>query len=224
MQTIPRLASHRRTGRPARAGWLNGRLVVAGVFGLISVDRRSRRFRTLRAGSEQSRAGPKETAMRIRKAFSLVLLPVALLPALTARAAPDDASRFIAVDAAVSAAPTPAPPAPSTPVALADSAATAPAAVAAMPATGAATAHDDSFGAAMTPDQLDEHRGGDALIGQNYLTGAVSDNVANRVSTGSNSIADGSFANSSGLPTVIQNTGANVLIQNATVLNVHFGN
>ncbi|EKS9798705.1 hypothetical protein QDD76_002125 [Burkholderia cepacia] len=76
----------------------------------------------------------------------------------------------------------------------------------------------------MTPDQLDEHRGGDALIGQNYLTGAVADNVANRVSTGSNAITDGSFANASGLPTVIQNTGANVLIQNATVLNVRFGN
>ncbi|MGU7771950.1 hypothetical protein ACV229_17495 [Burkholderia sp. MR1-5-21] len=189
--------------------------------GLISVDRRSRRFRTLRAGFEQSRAGPKETAMRIRKAFSLVLLPAALLPGLTARAAPDDTSRSIAVDAAVSAAPTPA---PSPPVALANGAASAPAAIAALPATGAATAHDDSFGAAMTPDQLDAHRGGDALIGQNYLTGAVSDNVANRISTGSNSIADGSFANSSGLPTVIQNTGANVLIQNATVLNVRFGN
>ncbi|AZQ56529.1 hypothetical protein D5R55_28825 [Burkholderia cenocepacia] len=76
----------------------------------------------------------------------------------------------------------------------------------------------------MTPDQLDEHRGGDVLIGQNYLTGTVAENVANRVSTGSNSITDGSFANASGLPTVIQNTGANVLIQNATVLNVRFGN
>ncbi|KVN28500.1 hypothetical protein WJ63_12160 [Burkholderia pyrrocinia] len=150
--------------------------------------------------------------MRIRQAFSLVLLPAALLPGLTARAAPDDASRSIAVEAADGAASTPAP----------STAAAAP--IAAMPSTGAAAAHDDSFGVAMSPDQLDEHRGGDALIGQNYLTGAVSDNVANRISTGSNSIADGSFANSSGLPTVIQNTGANVLIQNATVLNVRFGN
>jgi len=76
----------------------------------------------------------------------------------------------------------------------------------------------------MSVEQLDAHRGGDALIGQNYLTGSVSDNIASRVSTGSNAITDGSFANSSGLPTVIQNTGANVLIQNATVLNVRFGN
>jgi len=56
------------------------------------------------------------------------------------------------------------------------------------------------------------------------LNGTLSDNVANKVSTGSNTISDGSFASSSGLPTVIQNTGANVLIQNATVLNVRFGN
>ncbi|KVO17427.1 hypothetical protein WK11_22845 [Burkholderia ubonensis] len=151
--------------------------------------------------------------MRIRKAFSLMLLPAVLLPGLTARAAPDASGT--GVDAGVSAAPTSA---PSTSVERPDSGAAAAA------ATGAPAVHDDSLGVAMTPDQLDQHRGGDALIGQNYLTGAVSDNVANRVSTGSNSIADGSFANSSGLPTVIQNTGANVLIQNATVLNVRFGN
>jgi len=76
----------------------------------------------------------------------------------------------------------------------------------------------------MTAEQLDEHRGGDALIGQNDLTGRVANNTANRVETGSNSISQGSFASASGLPTVIQNSGANVLIQNATVLNVRFGN
>jgi hypothetical protein len=89
------------------------------------------------------------------------------------------------------------------------------------PATAAATS---GFGVAMTADQLDERRGGDALVGQNFLTGAVTDNLASRVQTGSNTISEGSFASSSGLPTVIQNTGANVLIQNATVLNVRFGN
>ncbi|KVD72618.1 hypothetical protein WS62_09600 [Burkholderia sp. ABCPW 14] len=159
--------------------------------------------------------------MRVRKAFSLAILPaVLLLPGLTAQAAPDE-SRSIAMDAPVRAASSSA---PSAPVALVDGAVLATAAVVAPPAAGAATAHEDSFGVAMTPEQLDEHRGGDALVGQNYLTGVVSDNTASRVSTGSNSIADGSFANSSGLPTVIQNTGANVLIQNATVLNVRFGN
>ncbi|WP_322047373.1 hypothetical protein [Paraburkholderia sp. J67] len=84
--------------------------------------------------------------------------------------------------------------------------------------------NDASFGVALNSDRLDGLRGGDALIGQNFLNGTVADNVANRVVTGSNTISDGSFANSSGLPTVIQNTGSNVLIQNATVLNVRFGN
>lgn len=91
-------------------------------------------------------------------------------------------------------------------------------------ATPAAPAGNSEFGVAMTADQLDQRRAGDALIGQNYLTGSVADNTASRVQTGSNTISEGSFANSSGLPTVIQNTGANVLIQNATVLNVRFGN
>jgi hypothetical protein len=82
---------------------------------------------------------------------------------------------------------------------------------------------DARFGIAMSAAQLDAHRGGDALIGQNDLTGSLTNTSANRVVTGSNSISQGSFSNASGLPTVIQNSGANVLIQNATVLNVRFG-
>lgn len=91
-------------------------------------------------------------------------------------------------------------------------------------ATVSADTQPPAFGVAMTDEQLDERRGGDALVGQNFLTGTVAENVASKVVTGSNTISDGSFASSSGLPTVIQNTGANVLIQNATVLNVRFGN
>jgi hypothetical protein len=87
-------------------------------------------------------------------------------------------------------------------------------------------AQSDSFGVAVAigPEELDSHRGGDALISNMTLTGSVADNIANKVATGSNSINEGSFANASGLPTVIQNSGANVLIQNATILNVRFGN
>ena len=55
------------------------------------------------------------------------------------------------------------------------------------------------------------------------LRGTVANNTARNVDTGSNVIAGGSFSNASGLPTVIQNTGANVLIQNATIVNVRFG-
>jgi hypothetical protein len=42
------------------------------------------------------------------------------------------------------------------------------------------------------------------------------------VLTGNNTITEGSFSNASGLPMVIQNTGANVLIQNATIVNIQF--
>ena len=66
--------------------------------------------------------------------------------------------------------------------------------------------------------------GGDEDIVTNviHVTGEVTDNAATNVVTGHNSINEGSFANSSGLTTVVQNTGANVLIQNATIVNVQF--
>jgi hypothetical protein len=38
--------------------------------------------------------------------------------------------------------------------------------------------------------------------------------------TGNNSIADAAFSGASGLATVIQNSGNNVIIQNGTVLNL----
>ena len=40
------------------------------------------------------------------------------------------------------------------------------------------------------------------------------------LATGSNVIADGAFSGASGLPMVIQNSGNNVLIQSATIVNV----
>lgn len=82
------------------------------------------------------------------------------------------------------------------------------------------------FGAtarAVSSDKLDGVRGGaETVVNDMTLHGTVADNAAINVRSGSNAIADGSFANSAGLPTVIQNTGSNVLIQNATILNVQF--
>lgn len=52
------------------------------------------------------------------------------------------------------------------------------------------------------------------------LGGVVGANSASNVSTGGNLITNGAFSNMSGLPVVIQNSGANVLIQNATVINL----
>ncbi|MGT2474697.1 hypothetical protein [Paraburkholderia terrae] len=82
---------------------------------------------------------------------------------------------------------------------------------------------DATFGVAMSAEQLDAHRGGEAVFNDMNLRGTVANNTARNVDTGSNMITGGSFSNASGLPTVIQNTGANVLIQNATIVNVRFG-
>jgi len=71
--------------------------------------------------------------------------------------------------------------------------------------------------------QLDESRGGADLVKNDMqLSATVANNSATHVISGNNSIADGAFANMSGLPMVIQNSGSNVLIQNATIINVQF--
>lgn len=77
------------------------------------------------------------------------------------------------------------------------------------------------FGAGLVGDQLEGYRGGFDLVKNDMqLNGTVADNSARYFTTGSNSIADGSFSSMSGLPIVIQNSGANVLIQNATIFNL----
>lgn len=63
-------------------------------------------------------------------------------------------------------------------------------------------------------------RGGDAGFSATHLGGSVSGNQASNVVTGSNTVSDGAFAGASGVATVIQNSGNNVLIQNATVVNL----
>lgn len=81
-----------------------------------------------------------------------------------------------------------------------------------------------SLGQPVSIESLDSQRGGDEDIVTNviHVTGEVTDNAATNVVTGHNSINEGSFANASGLTTVVQNTGANVLIQSATIVNVQF--
>lgn len=94
----------------------------------------------------------------------------------------------------------------------------------AVPAPGAPAIAADREAAfvAMPADEetLSASRGGAQTWNEATLTGTTADNYARNVTTGSNSIGGGSFENMSGLPVVIQNTGANVLIQNALVLNV----
>jgi hypothetical protein len=76
-------------------------------------------------------------------------------------------------------------------------------------------------GAAAADDLLDSARGGsERTTITTTLNGTVEGNSATGVTTGSNVIQSGSFANMAGIPIVVQNTGANVLIQNATTINL----
>jgi hypothetical protein len=78
-----------------------------------------------------------------------------------------------------------------------------------------------ALGAPADDNLLARARGGsDQTIIDTRLNGAVAGNTATNVSTGWNVIQGGSFANMSGIAIVVQNSGANVLIQNATVINL----
>lgn len=79
----------------------------------------------------------------------------------------------------------------------------------------------EGFGKPAQESTLARSRGGtDTVSTTATLGGNVANNTAIHVVTGSNFIDNGSFANMNGLPMVIQNSGANVLIQNATVINL----
>lgn len=82
----------------------------------------------------------------------------------------------------------------------------------------------DIFGAVAVDSQdLAISRGGaelDLTLGEAKALGAVDGNSASHLRTGNNYISDGSLAGAAGLSTVVQNSGNNVLIQNATVINL----
>jgi hypothetical protein len=83
----------------------------------------------------------------------------------------------------------------------------------------------DGFGPAIKTSQLAKLSGGTNIsttTNTMTLNGTVSNNTDVDVMTGLNSIAGGSLAGSAGIPMVIQNSGDNVLIQNATIVNVQF--
>jgi hypothetical protein len=77
------------------------------------------------------------------------------------------------------------------------------------------------FTKALPSTALDRFRGGSEVHILDIQTdGVVNDNVAHDLTTGHNYISDGSFSGASGFPTVIQNSGNNVLIQNSTNINL----
>lgn len=83
------------------------------------------------------------------------------------------------------------------------------------------TAFSADIGTSIDVAVLDSYRAGANNVHNRILSaGTVENNTATHVITGTNSITGGAFANASGLPIVIQNSGANVLIQNATIINV----
>jgi hypothetical protein len=77
------------------------------------------------------------------------------------------------------------------------------------------------FGAPLDDAALGDLRGGtDTTVNDMRLSGTTAANTAIDVMTGTNTIGTGAFSAMSGIPIVIQNTGANVLIQNAVILNL----
>jgi hypothetical protein len=77
------------------------------------------------------------------------------------------------------------------------------------------------WGEAAAVERLDRTTGKDDTIHtEAVLGGTVGNNTAVNTVSGNNIIDSGSFANAQGLPMVIQNSGSNVLIQNATVINL----
>jgi hypothetical protein len=81
------------------------------------------------------------------------------------------------------------------------------------------------MGPSMSPESLDQYRGGAAvnsIKSEAISNGLLQDATATNVAAGNNTITEGAFSNSVGLPIVIQNSGANVLIQNSTIVNVQF--
>lgn len=82
----------------------------------------------------------------------------------------------------------------------------------------------NSLGAPVGVARLQTMRGGEEKPGSIIIIdGKVEDNTADNVTGGSNIINGGSFGGASGINTIIQNSGTNVLIQSATVVNVNFG-
>lgn len=83
---------------------------------------------------------------------------------------------------------------------------------------------DTAFGG-LRPIELDdlaEQRGGTETLvfNENWLEGSLRDNRAVNVQSGSNLISDGAFNSAAGVVTAIQNSGSNVLLQSATIINV----
>ncbi|MGR5065074.1 carbon storage regulator [Photobacterium sp. DNB22_13_2] len=93
------------------------------------------------------------------------------------------------------------------------------------------TAAADELDILTSSEQLSEEfmthsRGGEYeleseyLLAQSEMYGSVEGNSAYNTTSGSNVLNGGALSDSSGVYNIVQNTGSNVLIQNATVINL----
>lgn len=79
----------------------------------------------------------------------------------------------------------------------------------------------NALGAPVSDHTLAHYRGGHLIqISDANLSAELSNNQAYFNSNSGNSISGNAFQGASGIPTVVQNSGNNVIIQSATVLNV----
>lgn len=87
---------------------------------------------------------------------------------------------------------------------------------------------DMEFGEAVSNAFLEEQSGRAGLPDQPLsnadLNARLNDNVVYSSINGNNNVGRGAFADSAGFPTVIQNSGNNVIIQNNTILNMTLNN
>lgn len=79
------------------------------------------------------------------------------------------------------------------------------------------------FGSPLAPHALDRHRAGEAKLQLNLMDvkASLEDNLAINTFNGSNYITGDAFGHASGLPVAVQNSGNNVIIQNAFILNLN---
>ena len=143
-------------------------------------------------------------------------------PAAAPRPTQRDTAASSADPAATATAPARRPTGSSTASAASTPAPSSPAATAVVAARTDGSS-DTLSGLLVDDKDLAQARGGSA-INENNSTATVAGNVASQVTTGSNTITDNAFANTSGIPIVIQNTGNNVLIQDSTILNLQLTN
>ncbi len=97
-------------------------------------------------------------------------------------------------------------------------------AAAAAPALAGGAGGPDGWvdlGATLGAGDLDASRGGHELIVNDMnLQAELYNNAAVATVTGSNAVTNDALSGTSGFATVVQNTGNNVIIQSATILNL----